>query len=749
MSIRTGHYRTIFLLVSLIFLSGTVRAQVAPPQPSLIGTPEIIVEHGKGTGKALIHLRNNSTAPMAVSLSGVISSSAKPSGARISFARENDPGSASEVFDFTIPNQEIVKLWAMVSDVWEAGDFEAELRNKNTATGDKIRIRNSPFNVKLGGPDPDKVELSLVKDQIATIIIKNEDPTPYSLSWRLRIGSRDVCGNNFTIDRNSIALLECRPSVSFSPSRLSDLFKSDSTEGNQLLLYPQINSGNTAGVSPWKSFPVKASLNYFGLFTQQVVSYLAIVLVLILGGLTSLFLSQALPNRLKRLNILDQLDTLARTISDFSSNIDSKLQVLTRVERSRLREQLTSRNTVSPDFSGLVTECETLIAKLSTRVELIRQMDLVFGRLTQIRQDIPPTRIDEIDACLDRAKTLLTKAQATDDEFNAARDAIKLASDRVNGLDQADDDFGKKLIQRANEVKASIARIEAKESFKDINAKLPGPYKTVKGITTPIPLESYSSVDLAIEKLILIGKYVELLEEIDESAVKDSLKGKLVDFLQPSSRTALISARLLIREMKDKVYWETLKEALRDNGAEIDVNPSYAHYEGTPLNLCVSFKRRAIDRAAAREELSCFWNFDDGLRETGWNVSHYFLFRTPDEENPSLFKRLISRFKKEKTQKFIVKATFQDSEGKEVEANGLPVVVSKELTVKRGALGNLGERSWTEALKLSAALLIAVFGLVAGAREQLLKLDVLPGLIAVFLVGFGADTIKNLLTTKA
>jgi len=36
--------------------------------------------------------------------------------------------------------------------------------------------------------------------------------------------------------------------------------------------------------------------------------------------------------------------------------------------------------------------------------------------------------------------------------------------------------------------------------------------------------------------------------------------------------------------------------------------------------------------------------------------------------------------------------------------------------------------------------------LVAGAREQIVKLDILPGMIAVFLAGFGADTIKNLIT---
>jgi hypothetical protein len=63
--------------------------------------------------------------------------------------------------------------------------------------------------------------------------------------------------------------------------------------------------------------------------------------------------------------------------------------------------------------------------------------------------------------------------------------------------------------------------------------------------------------------------------------------------------------------------------------------------------------------------------------------------------------------------------------------------------------GFFGERSQTEFLKLGAALFIAIFALVAGAKDQLLQLDLLPGLIAVFLVGFGADTIKNLLTTKS
>ena len=49
---------------------------------------------------------------------------------------------------------------------------------------------------------------------------------------------------------------------------------------------------------------------------------------------------------------------------------------------------------------------------------------------------------------------------------------------------------------------------------------------------------------------------------------------------------------------------------------------------------------------------------------------------------------------------------------------------------------------------MGIALVIALIGLLAGAREQLTKLDVIPAAIAVFLLGFGADTIKNLISPK-
>lgn len=80
---------------------------------------------------------------------------------------------------------------------------------------------------------------------------------------------------------------------------------------------------------------------------------------------------------------------------------------------------------------------------------------------------------------------------------------------------------------------------------------------------------------------------------------------------------------------------------------------------------------------------------------------------------------------------------------------GEPITVSTQILVHPSRLRRLlGERAVAEVARLSVVLLIAVFGLVAGVKDQLVKLDVLPGLAAVFLAGYGVDALKNLMSSS-
>ena len=303
-------------------------------------------------------------------------------------------------------------------------------------------------------------------------------------------------------------------------------------------------------------------------------------------------------------------------------------------------------------------------------------------------------------------------------------------------------------------------------TFEEIAQRVPGPANELSQIvdeTSEISPAHYAAVDTAVEKRILMKDYALLRDGTTKNEVWTRLRGKedtLLDLLQLQSWPAVRSARLLLREMQDDVYPERFKEKLREKAATIVMDPAVA-YDQMPLQFCVCFHEDAIDQAAAKEEWTCEWAFGDELQETGWTVSHYYIL-----EKPTLFARFWRRFtgwfkprrqatksplwnKSGISKKFTVQAIFRDSHGDPLkdENSENSLTLPKVVTVYGNEQEPLfGDRTRTELLKLMAALLIAVFALVAGAREQFLKLDILPGLGAMFMLGFGADTIKNLLT---
>jgi hypothetical protein len=244
---------------------------------------------------------------------------------------------------------------------------------------------------------------------------------------------------------------------------------------------------------------------------------------------------------------------------------------------------------------------------------------------------------------------------------------------------------------------------------------------------------------MAVEKLTLMKEYVMLAQGTQEKEMLERLdkyRPKLLGYLQLQSWPAIRSARLLMRQMKDDVYPSRLREALLAKSATIMMTAMRA-YHRAPLEFCVCFTSPVLENSAAQEEWTCHWAFGDDLNETGWTVSHYFQLKRDGR-----LKRLVQ-------QDFNIKATFVDDVGNVLKdpATNEPLTLEKPVTVfPAREQPFFGERARTELLKLMAALSIAVLALMAGAREELMKLDILPGLIAVFTIGFGADTIKNLLT---
>jgi hypothetical protein len=714
-----------------------------PPAPAIVGAAEIVVDRTTGTGSTVLNVRSTEQLNGGA-LTGLVNTDTEPR-PQLTFKADQAAGEGQAVYPLTIAPKKITTVVATVTGVKQPGTFDADLAFDGNNFG-KLKILYLPFAVTIDGPDPNKAELTLVDGEVANVTLKNADSVAYPVIWRLDVGGTEICGDQLTLPANGVGLIRCSPSVPFTPARMQDLFKVESTEGHSLLLYSVLPGTNASfdKSSPWKIIPVKASLSHFGPSSQQFWGYVGIIGVLILGGLTSLLLSQALPNRLRRLNIRERLMNTARTTANLTSSVGSRLQVLLRLERSRLYDLLESRNTFSPDFAGIAVRCNDATAKLESRVALAQQLDVVLDRLEQkLTQGPPPSQIAAIEALVDDAKVLLAKTELTDKDLEAAQTAITEAARRVDMLNEPDESFGQALAKRVIEVQNDIAANFVNDQvFVQLNTALPGPYKALRRMpnnTTTIVPAQCGELDMAVEKLLLIKEYILLYEGTQDQQMLQRLdqnRNKLLGFLQLQSWPAMRSARLLMRQMKDDVYPERLRQALLAKSATIVMKPALA-YDRAPLEFCVCFNSDAVEKAAAREAWCCQWSFGDNLSETGWSASHYFLLQRTNG------------FKSPAAADFVVRASFLDDSGNVLNdpATNQPVTIEKPVNVRPSQQQQFfGDRARTELLKLMAALFIAVFALVSGAREQLMKLDILPGIIAVFTIGFGADTIKNLLT---
>ena len=142
------------------------------------------------------------------------------------------------------------------------------------------------------------------------------------------------------------------------------------------------------------------------------------------------------------------------------------------------------------------------------------------------------------------------------------------------------------------------------------------------------------------------------------------------------------------------------------------------------------FAKESLNCAAARQEFVPVWDFGQGglTPERGWEVTHYF----PAQAT------------------YTVKVAFKDRNGGPVTIpnSEKPVFAIREFSVgsSKDQSSFLKAGAKLGIARLSVALVPVILALYSGASDQLAKLDVIPGMIAVFLLGFSSDQVKNLLT---
>jgi hypothetical protein len=737
--------RLVFLSVMLSW-TATVAGQ---PLSMLLAPPTLRINPVTGTGMAILRLQNAEPKPMNVVLTGVPVSENLPHDVRITFAREG-AASGEITLATTLQPLTIESVVMKVEKVTQPGDYSIDLFNGTTKIG-TVTTRRTPIGVSVDTPAEGQ-SLTLTDGNKVQRILTNGDPFPYTVTWHWSANGHELCSGTTSVPAHDSLPITCSPTVEWS---LRELARQQTVASNFTM---SIDTNQPSGKNVFRQQVIQATLTSLDPSHGALASYVLLVLVLIAGGLASLALNAALPNFLQKVSLREQLLGLAVRIGNLSNNIESRIRVLIRLERNRLIDLLRSRWTLSPEFVTVVAQSTKGIAQLGSRVEALQQLDLVVQQLYDARLgDVPPTLVEEVEAQLRKANTILVKTEPTDDDLHDAADTIAKASPLVDALRAPGEEFGVKLVARVKAVVDLAKSLDTLPAWGNIKAAVAWPWNAVTNVGTAatVPPAQYAQLDGAVRRVEIMQQYAQLkagrpgkdspemtahlaaLTQPEKDAKLEKLQqledheAALFTCLVNPSYGALVCARRLLREIGEEVYSDDLKKALSANPPEagISVDPEIV-FERAPLTFCVEFYDQFLNDAAARQDWTCEWDFGDNLKAKGWAVSHYFVL--PKNSRDAVFE---------------VRATVRDAEGKLVQVGDQPVTLKKSVKVLASHQGARFEsRVWAEAAKLAAALLIAIFGLVAGAQEQLLKLDVLPGLIAVFLLGFGADTIKNLLT---
>jgi hypothetical protein len=210
---------------------------------------------------------------------------------------------------------------------------------------------------------------------------------------------------------------------------------------------------------------------------------------------------------------------------------------------------------------------------------------------------------------------------------------------------------------------------------------------------------------------------------------------RFIAYIQPDAPETLRLAWLFVKEMRQDIYEPALSKEVSGDSPQLSIviMPSDCACDTTSL-LSLKFKRELLNEAAACQEWTCVWDFGDGsVQETGWEVYHSY-------RHPGRFQVSVSI----------------------TNLNG-DAVLRQPFVTEVAAGGPETRRHWSyrawkrvrphaetmlEASRLGMVLTLAVFGLVGPAQHQIESLTLIEAAGAVFALGFGADTLKNLITKR-
>lgn len=683
------------------------------------------------SGSSLVHLENSQSSNVSINLSagpfvsqtthGIVSGSVAfgPADGKSPLPKSIARGASVDILG-TITNESAVGL--STANLFNAGKCVGLL---------KVVRYDAPFNFSIEGEGSANSSLRVEDGRDVSINLKNNDDLTYPITPSLYLNGEEIAASpaTLTVGPNTPMLLRFKASPKWFDW---ETWFRPKAAALRVVVRPTPSAlGDVAGDRALTSrfVPLNAQLASFsGTFTEFISSGV-VFLVLLLGGLASLATYSFLPNVLTKLSYKKRLRALADATSGVSVKVDSRLRVLLRVERNRLFKLMASASVFSTDPADVFQQVDSGLAALSKRVAIAQRLDELRNQFDLQSSSCPPSVSDKVDECLQQAADQLRSIAITDKITENASLALDSAEETLSTLGKSDV-LAREIAVRHTQLLARVATFPS-DSLTPFRDALPGVFQVLAATyddAHPVLPANFMQIDDSIARVNVALDSVYVYGTTNDPSIQGRLKKKndlLMRVLGTRDWRTLRAARDLVQQMRQNIYPEDLIEALRAKKARITIDQQVAR-PYSPLELCICFDVDLYNRAKGLEQLTCTWTFDDGLEERGWTVCHFYqepAERTITAEIPM----------------GVVAAPDQQPDRAQF---------STKLTV-RDPTSSFSKQLWIAGgVRFAIAFFLALVGLVGGARDQLAKLDVLPALIAVFLLGFGADTIKNVLAQK-
>jgi len=629
----------------------------------------------------------------------------------------------------TIPTGNALPITITADNFWPGAGASATLRNQGAAVT-TIHFAALPFGVTPEGwKEATPFPLKLRRGEGGRFTLLNPDSVAHDIRYSLSTPGATPIVRDLVLQPESPTIINVPFEASWFPDEKwwESLIREPSGDATLAVsaIVPPAN-GTTPTVSPWPArvFAARLTRPYWPESRQPLISYLMLFILLAAGGVCSLVLTNWVPNQLTKAQLKERLDRLVGAVRNLPTSVESAVRVGMRVERLRIRSQLASRWTVGADYAVMAKACEGDIVRLEAAMALLHDLQNIHRDVWANSPGFVPTLMEAALQAGKDAEKKLHGPTVSDADLAAARDSILLANAALAAARTPSEEFRRGLSNRVKEVRTTINALTKKKSafLAQALARLP----QLKNALLPayeqpdqLPPD-VGAIDTAVVKLKIIGDVAEVYDALSpaEAAKMAHVVNRLLGDLASSSLSQIHRAQNRQRELSEDKTIDEIRDAIEKGNFTITVNPPKPITGETALHR-VELTDKQLHSSAVRNEITCTWSFSDGWREGGWQVAHYYEAKKPYE----------------------IKVSFtMDTGPLTVTPPEKAATTLTPLKVKRSA-----GFTYAQFIRLALALLIAIVGLLSGAADQIAKLDLVPAMIAIFMIGFSADQIKNII----